>query len=174
VKFSHPRRTFWTIFSGVLICDQVTKFAVRASMAPGESRPLVPGLFDLTYVRNMGAAFGIFPGRQPVFALTSAVVLLVLWAYWRRSRPDSVPLVVAISLIASGALGNLIDRVWLGRVTDFLATTFMDFPVFNVADSAISVGTVILILWLLLTPDPSLAGRDADGERVETDAGSAE
>lgn len=162
MRVRRPRILFWGITVGVLALDQVTKYLVRSYLSPGESHTFIPGLLDLTYVRNVGAAFGIFPGRQPIFVATSVAVLIAVWAYWRRSHPSQWPLVSAIALIVSGAVGNLIDRVFLGRVTDFLATSFVDFPVFNVADSAISVGVTILILWLFLTPDPSVA--DARGE----------
>jgi len=135
--------------------DQLTKALVRSSFVPGESWPFIPGVVHLTYVRNMGAAFGLFPGRQPVFIGVSVVVLIVIAAYWRRSRPKAWPIVVALALITGGAAGNLIDRAWLGgRVTDFLEFAFADFPVFNIADSAIIIGVGILIGWLLFVPEP--------------------
>lgn len=151
----HAARAFWIIALVTLALDQLTKALVRASFAPGETWPLIKGLVHLTYVRNMGAAFGLFPGKQPVFIVVSVVVLFVIAAYWRRSRPKAWPIVVALALITSGAAGNLIDRAWLGgRVTDFLELAFVDFPIFNIADSAIVIGVGILIGWLLLVPEP--------------------
>lgn len=160
MKTARPRRLFWAVAIGVLVLDQLTKYLIRASFQVGEIRSFIPGVIDLTYVRNVGAAFGIFPGRQPIFVATSVVVLFVVWAYWRRSHPNDRPLVFALGLVTAGGVGNLIDRVVLGRVTDFLSTAFMDFPVFNVADSAISVGVAILIAWLVFTPDPSTQASD--------------
>lgn len=144
-----------------LALDQLTKAIVRSSVPQGEVSPLVPGIVDLTHVRNMGAAFGLFPGRQPIFVATSFVVLLVIGAYWRRDRPTAWPVVIGIGLVAGGAVGNLIDRVFLTKVTDFLSFAFVDFPVFNIADMGIVCGVALLVLWLLFGPEP---------ERVATSA----
>lgn len=144
-------------------------------MMPGESIPLLRDVFHLTYVRNEGAAFGLFPGRQSIFMITTAVVLIVIAAYWRRSRPTAWPIVVALGLIAGGSIGNLIDRATLGRVTDFFDFTLIDFPVFNIADSSIVVGVGILIAWLLLVPEdqhtadePSRIAVGPDDDVVDT------
>lgn len=147
---------------------------VRAELAPGELRQFLPGLVDLTYVRNIGAAFGLLPGRQPVFVAVSVVVLIVLAGYWRRARPTLALIVVSLSLIAAGAVGNLIDRVFIGRVTDFLSFAFIDFPVFNVADMSIVCGTGVLIVWLLFAPEPERTTVDEspaeDAEPAHADA----
>ena len=147
-------------------------------MLEGASFALVDGVLRLTFVRNTGAAFGLFPGYQPIFIATSCVVLLVIAAYWRRSRPTAWPIVIALGLITGGAVGNLIDRAALGRVTDMFDFTLIDFPVFNVADSAIIVGVAMLILWLLLVPEPQhpaevSASADPD-EADEASAGEVE
>jgi len=155
VTLRHSARVFWAIVIAVLALDQGAKALVRADIAEGASIPLLSGVFHLTHVRNMGAGFGLFPGRQPVFVLTTTVVLVVIAAYWRRSRPDAWPIVVALGAITGGSIGNAIDRLMLGAVTDFFDFTLIDFPVFNVADSAIVVGVGILIGWLLLVPDPN-------------------
>ncbi len=163
LELRRPALVFWTIALATLALDQVTKSVVRASLAVGELRSFVPGVVDLTHVRNVGAAFGLLPGQQPVFIAVSVVVLVVLAGYWRRARPRLSVIVVALSLIAAGAVGNLIDRVLTGRVTDFLSFAFIDFPVFNVADSAIVCGTAVLIAWLLFAPAPP----GPDGEDQE-------
>jgi signal peptidase II len=129
-------------------------------MTPGESIPLVDNVFHLTYVLNAGAGFGLFPGRRPVFMFTTAVVLFVIAAYWRRSRPTSPFIIVALALITAGAVGNLIDRGLYVLVTDFFDFTLIDFPVFNIADACIVVGVGILIAWLLLTPEPGEGDSD--------------
>lgn len=154
---AHPARLFWGIASAILIADQVTKYLIRTMRVPGESSVLIPGVLDLTHVRNAGAAFGLFPGRQPIFVATSAVVMVVIAAYWRRARPTEWPIVVAMGAISAGAIGNLTDRITLGLVTDFLAFSFVDFPVFNIADMGIVVGVGILVLWLLFGPEPGHA-----------------
>lgn len=151
---AHPARLFWSIATAILIADQVTKYLIRTMRAPGESSVLIPGFLDLTHVRNAGAAFGLFPGRQPIFVATSAVVMVVIAAYWRRARPTEWPIVVAMGAISAGAIGNLVDRITLGLVTDFLAFSFVDFPVFNIADMGIVLGVGILVSWLLFGPEP--------------------
>lgn len=123
---------------------------------------VVPGVLNLTFVHNVGAAFGLFPGRQPVFIATSFVVLFVIAAYWRRARPREWPVVVALGLVCAGALGNLIDRALSGRVTDFFEFGFVQFPVFNVADMAIVFGVGILALWILFGPQPETPATPAE------------
>lgn len=155
--------------------DQLTKALVRSSLAPGESVPLIEGLLHLTHVRNMGAAFGLLPGARPLFIATSAFVLFVVAAYWRRSHPRQWPVVIALALVCSGAFGNLIDRSVAGRVTDFLDFAFIDFPVWNVADAAIVAGVGVLTGWLLFVPEPEPEPeRDGLAVAVEPDATRAD
>ncbi len=155
LELRRPAAAFWTVALGTLALDQVTKMLTRASLPVGVVREFIPGFVDLTHVRNMGAAFGLFPGRQPIFIATSLVVLVVIGAYWRRDRPTAWPVVVGIGLVAGGATGNLIDRVVMTRVTDFLSFAFMDFPVFNIADMAIVGGVTMLVMWLVFGPEPA-------------------
>jgi len=163
LEIAHPGRLFSAVAIGVLIIDQVSKAVVRANLIPGESITLVPGVLNLTFVNNVGAAFGLFPGRQPVFMATSLLVLFVIAAYWRRAHPREWPVVLALGLVCAGALGNLIDRAVLGRVTDFFEFGFVQFPVFNVADMAILAGVGILALWILFGPQPETdAGVDSE------------
>jgi signal peptidase II len=113
----------------------------------------------------MGAAFGLFPGRQPVFIVTSIVVLIVIAVYWLRARPTEWPVVVALAMVTAGALGNLIDRAIIGQVTDFFEFGFIDFPVFNVADIAIVGGVGVLAAWILFGPGEPESSPAADGPR---------
>ncbi len=122
-------------------------------MQPSESFPIVWGVFHLTHVRNTGAAFGLMPGRRSLFVLNSAVVLLAVVVYLLWKRPTSRWLLFAFALVAGGATGNLVDRLVSGRVTDFM--DFRVFPVFNVADSCIFIGAVMLIIWILFYPEES-------------------
>ncbi len=166
----HSALVFWTVAVVTLGLDQASKALVRSRMLEGDSVALLDGVFQLTYVRNTGAAFGLFPGYQPIFVATSVVVLLVIAAYWRRSRPNAWPVVIALGFITGGAVGNLIDRALLGRVTDMFDLAFIDFPVFNVADSAIIVGVAMLVLWLLFVPEPQHPGDESaatDGDEPE-------
>ncbi len=137
----------------VVALDQATKWLVVRRLPLYEDLPLIPGLLSLQHVRNSGAVFGFlsgaeFPGKPYVFALMSGVALLAL-AYYSRTIPDEERLPrFALSLVIGGAVGNLIDRVRFGYVVDFVKM-YWDahvWPNYNVADSAISVGLVLLVV----------------------------
>jgi signal peptidase II len=154
IDLAHPGRVFLGTALGILFVDQITKAIVRAWMPERVTYGLIPHVIRLTSVRNSGAAFGLFPGRQPVFVATSLLVLFVIAAYWRRAHPRQWPVVIALAMVAAGALGNLIDRAVVGLVTDFLEFTFVSFPVFNVADIGIVCGVGLLMVWILFGPEP--------------------
>ena len=154
------------IMLSVLLLDQVTKAAVRRLLAVGETVPLLDGVFHFTHVRNLGAAFGLMPGNRVLFIATSLFVVVAVVLYWVKTRPRSGWLVVSLGLVCAGAMGNLIDRVFITTVTDFLDLTLIDFPVFNVADSAIVVGVGMLIVWVLFGPEPGEVYSDSPGETV--------
>ena len=136
-------------------------------MDPVESIPLIKGVFHLTYVRNTGAAFGIMPGHRGVFISVVVIVATAIAIYWWRFRPRAIWVIVALSLVLGGALGNMIDRLLAGRVTDFFDPRV--FPVFNMADSAIFIGVAMLMLWILLVPDqPPGAEEEIDAADSET------
>jgi len=178
---AHPGRVFLAVAVIIVLVDQLTKAVVRAYMHMGQSLSLIPNVIRLTLVRNSGAAFGLFPGRQPVFVLTSLLVLFVIAAYWRRAHPSQWPVVIALSMVAGGALGNLIDRAIVGHVTDFFEFTFVEFPVFNVADMGIVGGVAVLMVWILLGPEPSrepevehASAESADGESADGESADGE
>ena len=139
-------------------------------MQVGQSIGVIPHVIKLTVVQNTGAAFGVLAGRQPLFVVTSVLVLIVIAAYWRRARPAQWPLVVALAMIAGGALGNLIDRAVVGHVTDFFEFAFFDFPVFNVADIGIVGGVGVLMVWILFGPEAVSPAPETD---VDDPAGEA-
>ena len=172
----HSAVVFWLVAVGTLAADQISKMVVRSWMTPGETITLIRHVFHLAYVRNAGAAFGLFPGRQSVFMLTTAVVLFVIAAYWRRSRPTSWPIIVALGLICGGSVGNFIDRASSGRVTDFFYFSPIDFPVFNVADCGIVIGVAILVGWLLLVPEdqPTSGIQESQETAMSSNAGENE
>ena len=139
-------------FGGVaalaVVLDQVSKAWARTALAGGPA-PLVPGVLDLSLVMNTGAAFSIGSGSTWVFVILALVICAGAagWVVRERQRPASVA--AALGAVAGGGMGNLIDRVVARQVTDFLATTFIDFPVFNVADIFVTCGVVIalVLLW---------------------------
>ena len=136
-----------------IAADQLTKVIVRSSLQLDEAVPVIPGVFEIAYVRNMGAAFGMLPGRRVLFIGVAVLMLGAVAVYWWRARPTSWPVVVALGLVVGGAIGNVIDRVFIGRVTDLLAFSFFS-PVFNIADAAIWVGVAALVVWVLFGPAP--------------------
>lgn len=130
------------VAAAVLLLDQVSKLAVRNLMDVSRSIPILPGIFHLTHVRNSGAAFGMLADQRFFFfAITGAVIAFIL-VYYARARPTDLVLLTALGLELGGAVGNLIDRLTLGTVTDFLDFRF--WPVFNVADSSIVVGVGLI------------------------------
>lgn len=165
-----PGRVFSSVALIILTVDQIAKALVRANIVEGQVIPLLAGVLNLTYVHNVGAAFGLFPGRQPVFIATSCFVLFVIAAYWRRAHPREWPVVIALAMASAGALGNLIDRAVLGQVTDFFEFAFVEFPVFNVADMAIVGGVAVLALWILFPVEESADSAEEPEEPAEMPA----
>ncbi len=134
--------------AGLVMLDQVAKALVRSNIDLGSAVPLIPHIIQLTYVQNTGAAFSLFTGKADLLALVSlAVSLLLVVALVRRwlSHPLGT---VSLTLILAGAVGNLIDRVALGYVTDMFETIFIDFAVFNVADICVVVGGIVLVIYV--------------------------
>lgn len=140
---------YYIIALAVVILDQLTKYLVVKNMELGQSIPLIPDVFHLTSHRNMGAAFGILQNQRLLFILiTVAVIIGIIVSLVRIGRRQPVTS-WALALVLGGAVGNFIDRVSTGKVVDFLDFTLIHFPIFNVADAAITVGVALLILDLL-------------------------
>lgn len=156
---SDPRwRIAGAVAAAVLVLDQATKAAIERTMALHETIPLLP-FFSLTYVRNTGAAFGLMAGlpawlRLPLFLVATVAAVGALVSYLRQLRADEPWLAGALGGILGGAAGNLVCRVRYGEVVDFLHVHYraFDWPMFNVADSAISVGVVLVLLHSLRAP----------------------
>jgi signal peptidase II len=147
------RLLYIAISLGVVAGDQTTKRLVDRSIPLHASIPVIPGCFDLTHVQNTGAAFGLFasvesPVRTLALNAVAFTVFLAVLVYAWRTSVASTRLQLGLSLILGGAVGNLIDRVSSGSVTDFLDVYLGSYrwPAFNVADSAITVG-VLLLAW---------------------------
>lgn len=140
----------WLIAGLTLVGDQLTKFLVAASCTPGESLPLIPRALHLTYVQNTGAAFGLFKGQAALFIVLS--LLVIAWIGREFLAKRVLPRAVAwgYALVLGGAAGNLLDRMRLGHVVDFIDVRV--WPVFNVGDSAITIG-VALLVWRALTSE---------------------
>ncbi|MEO6990579.1 MAG: signal peptidase II [Candidatus Baltobacteraceae bacterium] len=135
---------FWLAFIGTLALDQYTKRLVIDSFIPGESRIVIPHALWLTYVQNRNGAFGLFGSEAWFLVGMALVVLAVFWYAFRDLAARSRLVRLAFGAIAGGALGNIVDRFHYSFVVDFLDLRW--WPVFNVADSCISVGVVLLVI----------------------------
>ncbi|MBL7151520.1 MAG: signal peptidase II [Candidatus Omnitrophica bacterium] len=133
----------------ILSLDQLTKHVLNINFAPGESLPVIKNIFYLTLVHNRGGAFGILKNQTHLFILTSVfAIVLICYSLKEHGRQKISVYVLSLAFILAGAIGNLIDRVFFGYVIDFL--DFRIWPVFNLADSAITIGAVMLG-WAILT-----------------------
>ena len=134
----------------------MTKLAVRA-VGDALHVTVIPGVIDFLFVRNIGAAFSMGEGHGIAFAVLALAVIVAIAVYLVRAPHLAHLEVVGMAMVAGGAIGNAIDRLAFGFVTDFIATTFIDFPVFNVADIGITV-VLALIGYIFLSP----AAREVD------------
>src|SRR5262245_39367400 len=140
----------------ILVLDQLTKLIVDRTMPLHHSISIIDNLFSLTYVRNTGAAFGIFAGsheafRLPFLILVSVVAIGFVFMMLKRLNEQETGLITALSFILGGAIGNLIDRILFGEVIDFLDFYWgrYHWPAFNLADSFITVGVTITLFYLI-------------------------
>ena len=141
----------------IIVLDQASKLIVRTQMELGESIPIIANYLDLTYTQNPGAAFSMFADLSPPFRVAFLIALstgAIIVLFWLLVQNDRVSLMsFALAMVLAGASGNLIDRVRFGRVIDFVHVHYHDvwsYPIFNVADSAISIGVALIILATLL------------------------
>jgi len=160
VQLKSHLKAFLILAPGVLLLDQVSKAAVSTTLKMYEIRPIIHGLLNLTRVHNTGAAFGLLAGQPSIlrtlFFLGVSVLAMgvVLWMLFRLPPNQKVEL-VALSLIFGGALGNVIDRARLGEVIDFIDVYYRTYhwPAFNVADSAITIGVILLLYRLVFVKE---------------------
>lgn len=158
-KSQWGRLLLLSIAALVFVADQASKFLVLRYLPLGESWNPIPalrGLVSVTHVVNSGAAFGLFPDRGMLFLIIAIVVVVAIVAYYRYLPTDQILVRASLGLQLGGALGNLFDRLKFGYVIDFI--DFKIWPVFNLADSAIVIGVVILAFHLLREPEKPKAG----------------
>ena len=134
----------------LILLDQGTKFWALASLKPIHNMTLVEGFMDLTFVENRGVAFGMFSGqRWFILLLTGIIAAGLIWFYKAMpKKKEYFPLRVSLVMVLSGAIGNIIDRLFRGYVVDFFEFTFFEWPVFNVADIYVVVGVTLLALMI--------------------------
>lgn len=136
----------------VVIIDQVFKYFVNANLKGVGSVVAIPHILDLVYVENRGVAFGMFKDMRWIFVALTSVVIVVFTAMLIKNKGKSKLFSIASALIIGGGIGNLIDRIFLGYVIDYLQLSFFS-PVCNFADYCITAGTVLLIVYLLFFSD---------------------
>lgn len=155
------RYAFWLAALVVIALDQVTKTMVRTWLDRGESWPDADWPVKIKHVTNSGAAFGILQDQTAFLIVMALIGLGAIYVYYRNPPFNHWSATLGIGMMLGGAAGNLIDRVRVGRVTDFI--DFPNFPSFNVADSSINVGVAIVIIgYLLFGQAESLSGRGGE------------
>jgi len=134
------------------ICDQLLKSWVTSSIVLGGSKQLIPGIIELTNLRNSGAAWSIFEGQQTFFTIITIIAIIVI-GYFIWQYRKNIPMLIGLSLIMAGTIGNFIDRLRQGYVVDMFETTFINFPIFNLADMCLTLGVIWLIICILKEKD---------------------
>lgn len=147
------QRLFVSIVFGTLLADQLTKWLTVQLLSPRVPFVIIPNVLSFTFVKNEGAAFGLFPGKMFIFLTAAIVAVFTILRFLRKIPKNEVWLRTGLALLLSGALGNFIDRIHLGYVIDFIDLHWYQYhwPVFNIADLVIDVG-VFMILWKVFKP----------------------
>ena len=148
---------FYAVALGVVLLDQASKLLIQATIPLGHGIPIIPGIFAIVHVLNPGAAFGLLAGRSasfrnPFFIGISLLAVGFIFFYRHRELKGDSLASFALSLILGGAIGNLVDRLRIGMVIDFLDVHYYQYhwPAFNVADSGITIGVSLMMLDLIL------------------------
>lgn len=148
----------FALAGGIVLLDQASKWLIQATMVPNQSIPIAGHLLRITYIHNPAAAFGLQIGSPAFYILFSIVAAIVVIIYMARlPRKEYWPR-IALAMILAGAVGNLIDRIRLGEVVDFIQIGLSDrlvWPIFNVADMGVSVGVTLLVFFFLVIGDES-------------------
>lgn len=140
----------WMIIAAAIVAvDQICKLLVMTNLSNTDCIHFLPGVIDFVYVKNTGAAFSILSDNTPILAAVSVIFCIGVLIYWYFKKPENRLFKLSLTLLFAGALGNAIDRVIRGFVVDFISTVFVKFPVFNVADIAITIGAVLLIVYMM-------------------------
>ena len=148
-RMKRKKITFWLIVIAVLILDRITK--ELAPGIPAEGLKLIPGVIGLRYAENTGVAFSLLSGMPRLTGILGLAVVAGGYLWLRKKEIAPFPL-TGLALMAGGAIGNMADRLIRGFVPDMIETLFMNFPVFNIADSCLTVGCVLMMVSLLCRP----------------------
>jgi signal peptidase II len=149
-KIKIPTMGLWSILiAASVLIDQISKLIVVKTLPLHDSVVLIKGFFSFTHIQNRGAAWGMFSENRWVFLVATAIAIIILPIVLYKYRNIHALFGISMSMIIGGAIGNMIDRVFLGYVVDFLEFTFIDFPVFNIADVCIVIGTFMMAAYIL-------------------------
>ncbi len=149
----------------LVAADQITKLLISSHFEVGQSTHVVKGLLDFTYVRNRGAAFGMFSDQRWIFLVMTTVIIAGVVYLWYKDFITHITGRIAAVLIVAGGIGNMIDRLWLGYVVDFIdVSPLLDFAVFNVADCCVTVGAVFMAVYILFFLDDKKLGKQPTAE----------
>ena len=148
------------VIVALIALDQWVKFEIVKNIQLGGVKPFIPKILSLTYLRNTGAAFSILENQQWLFAVITLVVIGAAIWYLSKHIKGSVWLLSALSLIIAGGIGNFIDRMRQGFVVDMFQLDFINFAIFNVADSYLTIGVLVLIVMMLKEEDNASKGRN--------------
>jgi signal peptidase II len=142
---------YYIIAALILLIDQVTKWLIVRNMQIGENITVIENFFYITSHRNRGAAWGILEGQMWFFYIITAVVIVGLIYYIQKHTKNNKVMGIALGFMLGGAIGNFIDRLFRKEVVDFINTYIFsyDFPIFNIADSALCIGVVLLFIHML-------------------------
>ena len=149
------------LISALLVgLDQWSKYLTVQNISLGETKEFIPGFLSLTHLRNTGAAWSLLEGKMIFFYVITVIVSVVIIYLLIRNYKKSIWYSVGLSFVLAGAIGNFIDRVRLGYVVDMLQTDFMNFPIFNVADSTLVVGVICIFIYLILDEKAAKEGKN--------------
>ena len=172
----------------VIVLDFITKLIVNLNMSLYESVTVIPGILNFTYIRNDGAAWGMLDDKRWIFLILSSVAIILISVILIKYRDSHIMMRIPLALILGGGIGNMIDRIFYteeflnctgklfgegyklfnGVVIDFIEAAFIDFPIFNIADCAVTVGTVLLFVYVIFI-DGKIDKNKKRGEKSETE-----
>ncbi len=163
------------VIAFMLVFDLVTKAVVEGNMAVGDSVPVIPNFFYITFIYNDGAAWGMTVIMPLVITLTFIALAAFLLLLFFPDKRKNMLFIVAMAMVTAGATGNLIDRLYLGQVRDFLNFFIFgyDFPVFNIADVSLVVGVILLVVFLIICLVKALSQSKKEKAKGATDGASA-
>lgn len=153
----------------LIAVDQITKLLISSNFDVGESIHVINGLLDFTYVQNRGAAFGLFANQRWVFLILTTVLMAAIITVWFKGYITHITGKISAVLLVAGGIGNMIDRLFLGYVVDFIdISPLFNFAVFNVADCCVTIGVVFVAVYILFFMDEkTLSNKEKSSEQKQ-------